>query len=64
MEEIDQVESSDIIILYHIYDFQKDCKIKLMELANVLDVLKNSQKYVFITARERKEYFVNQGIGK
>jgi len=64
MEEIDQVESSDIIILYHIYDFQKDRKIKLMELANVLDVLKNSQKYVFITARERKEYFVNQGIRK
>ena len=64
MEEIDQAESSKIIILYHIQDFRRDRKAKLMELANVLDVLKNSRKYVFITARESKEYFVNQGIGK
>ena len=36
----------------------------LLETIDVLDVLKNSHKYVFITAREYKEYLVNQGVGK
>ena len=55
MEEIDQAESSDIIILYHIYDFQRESENKLMDFAHVLDVLKNSGKYVFITPRQYKD---------
>jgi peptidoglycan/xylan/chitin deacetylase (PgdA/CDA1 family) len=59
MEEIGQAESSASIVLYHIQDFQRDRKAKLMELANLLDVLKNSGKYVFITPRQYKQFFNN-----
>jgi len=58
MGEIDQKEASVcIIVLYHFHDFQRESENKLIEFASVLDVLKNSGKYVFITPRQYKEYF-------
>ncbi len=58
MGEIDQKEASGCtIVLYHFHDFQKESENKLIEFASVLDVLKNSGKYVFITPRQYKEYF-------
>jgi peptidoglycan/xylan/chitin deacetylase (PgdA/CDA1 family) len=60
MGEIDQKEASGcIIVLYQFHDFQRDSENKLIEFANILDVLKNSGKYVFITPRQYKEYFAN-----
>ena len=58
MGEIDQKGASGcVIVLYQFHDFQRESENKLIEFANVLDVLKNSGKYVFITPRQYKEYF-------
>lgn len=58
MREIDQKGASGcVIVLYQNHDFQRESENKLIEFANVLDVLKNNGKYVFITPRQYKEYF-------
>lgn len=55
MEEIDQNESAGpVMVLYQFYDFQTDTENKLLEFADVLDVLKDSGKYVFMTPRQYK----------
>lgn len=64
MAEIDQNErTGPVIILYHIFDFQKDTNNKLLELADVLEVLKNSGKYVFMTPIQYKAVVDEQATG-
>lgn len=64
MEEIDQNESGGaVMVLYQFYDFQVDTENKLLEFANVLDVLKNSGKYVFMTPRQYKVIVDEQAAG-
>ena len=65
MEEIDQKGASGcVMVLYQFFDFQRESENKIKEFARVLDVLKDSGKYVFITPRQYNKYFVNQGVGK
>lgn len=55
MEEIDQEETTEpVMVLYHIQDFLRDTQEKLLELANCLEVLKNSEKYLFLTPIQYK----------
>jgi hypothetical protein len=55
MSEIDQNESPEpVMVLYQFFDFQSDTENKLLEFADVLDVLKDSGKYVFMTPRQYK----------
>lgn len=64
MGEIDQNESGGaVMVLYQFYDFQVDTENKLLEFANVLDVLKNSGKYVFMTPRQYKVIVDKQAAG-
>lgn len=64
MGEIDQNESAGpVMVLYQFYDFQVDTENKLLEFANVLDVLKNSGKYVFMTPRQYKVIVDEQAAG-
>ena len=53
MAEIDQSEGPEpVMVLYQFFDFQEDTENKLLEFADVLDVLKDSGKYVFMTPRQ------------
>jgi hypothetical protein len=53
MEEIDQEEATGpVMILYHIQDFMRDTEEKLADLADCLEVLRNSGKYLFLTAKQ------------
>jgi peptidoglycan/xylan/chitin deacetylase (PgdA/CDA1 family) len=53
ISEIDQNESPEpVIVMYQFFDFQGDTENKLLEFADVLDVLKDSGKYVFMTPRQ------------
>lgn len=55
MSEIDQNESpGPVMVLYQFFDFQADTENKLLEFADVLEVLKYSGKYVFMTPRQYK----------
>ena len=64
MEEIDQQESTGPpVILYHIQDFQTDTNNKLLEFANVWEVLKNSGKYLFLTPKQYKVIVDEQAAG-
>ena len=55
MTEIDQNESPEpVVVLYQFFDFQGDTENKLLEFATVLDVLKDSGKYQFMTPRQYK----------
>jgi len=64
MVEIDQKESAGpVMVLYQFYDFQVDTENKLLEFANVLEVLKNSEKYLFLTPRQYKVIVDKQATG-
>jgi peptidoglycan/xylan/chitin deacetylase (PgdA/CDA1 family) len=64
MEEIDQNESAGpVMVLYQFYDFQVDTENKLLEFTDVLDVLKSSGKYVFMTPRQYKVIVDEQAAG-
>lgn len=64
MEEIDQEEATGpVMILYHIQDFMRDTQEKLLEFANVLEVLKNSGKYLFLTPIQYKVIADKQATG-
>jgi peptidoglycan/xylan/chitin deacetylase (PgdA/CDA1 family) len=55
ISEIDQNEGPEpVMVLYQFFDFQADTENKLLEFADVLDVLKDSGKYVFMTPRQYK----------
>jgi hypothetical protein len=55
MSEIDQNEGPEpVMVFYQFYDFQVDTENKLSEFANVLEVLKSSEKYAFMTPRQYK----------
>ena len=64
MGEIDQKESAGpVMVLYQFYDFQVDSENKLLEFANFLEVLKSSEKYVFMTPRQYKVIVDKQATG-
>ncbi|MGB5926372.1 MAG: DUF2334 domain-containing protein [Dehalococcoidia bacterium] len=64
MSEIDQNESPEpVMVLYQFFDFQGDTENKLLEFADVLDVLKDSGKYVFMTPRQYKMVVDEQAAG-
>jgi hypothetical protein len=53
MAEIDQEEAVEpVMILYHIQDFMRDTEEKLADFADCLEVLRNSGKYLFLTAKQ------------
>ena len=55
MSEIDQSEGPEpVMVLYQFFDFQADTENKLLEFADVLEVLKDSGKYLFMTPRQYK----------
>ena len=55
MSEIDQNEGPEpVMVMYQFFDFQGNTENKLLEFADVLDVLKDSGKYVFMTPRQYK----------
>jgi peptidoglycan/xylan/chitin deacetylase (PgdA/CDA1 family) len=61
MGEIDQNEGSGpVVILYHIQDFQRDTNDRLLQVANTLEALKDSGKYLFLTATQY-EVMVGEG---
>jgi hypothetical protein len=56
MAEIDQKAGEDLIIIqYHIQDFAADPRKKLTALSKIMDSLKTSEKYVFMTERQYQE---------
>jgi hypothetical protein len=56
MAEIDpRINEGVIILQYHVQDFAIDSKGKLVDLSVLIDTLKNSDKYVFMTARQYRE---------
>jgi peptidoglycan/xylan/chitin deacetylase (PgdA/CDA1 family) len=64
MSEIDQNEGPEpVMVLYQFFDFQADTENKLLEFADVLDVLKDSGKYVFMTPRQYKVIVDEQATG-
>ena len=64
MSEIDQNESPEpVMVLYQFFDFQGDTENKLLEFADVLDVLKDSGKYVFMTPRQYRAIVDEQAAG-
>lgn len=63
MAEIDQKKDRNvIIILYQIHDFRPDSGNRIEELGNILDVLKGSGKYQFMTARDYRETLRNETL--
>jgi hypothetical protein len=53
MAEIDQKASAGpVIVLYQFFDFRVNTESKLSEFGEVLEVLKNSGKYLFLTPRQ------------
>jgi peptidoglycan/xylan/chitin deacetylase (PgdA/CDA1 family) len=61
MGEIDQEETTGpVVILYHMQDFQRDTDDGLLQLANTLEALKDSGKYLFLTATQY-EVMVGEG---
>jgi hypothetical protein len=64
MGEIDQEETTGpVMVLYHIQDFMRDTQEKLLKLADCLEVLKDSGKYVFMTPRQYKMVVDEQAAG-
>jgi hypothetical protein len=64
MSEIDQNEGPEpVVVLYQFFDFQGDTENKLLEFADVLDVLKDSGKYVFMTPRQYLAIVDEQSAG-
>ncbi len=62
--EIDhKVSAEPVIVLYQFHDFRVDTENKVLEFANVLEVLKNSGKYLFITPRQYKLFVEKQAAG-
>ena len=53
MEEIDQEEAmGPVMVLYHIQDFMRDTQERLADLADCLEILRSSGKYLFLTAKQ------------
>jgi peptidoglycan/xylan/chitin deacetylase (PgdA/CDA1 family) len=53
MEEIDQEEATGpVMIIYHIQDFMRDTQERLADLADCLEILRSSGKYLFLTAKQ------------
>jgi peptidoglycan/xylan/chitin deacetylase (PgdA/CDA1 family) len=64
MSEIDQNEGPEpVMVLYQFFDFQGDTENKLLEFGDVLDVLKDSGKYVFMTPRQYLAIVDEQSAG-
>ena len=64
MSEIDADEGPEpVMVLYQFFDFQGDTENKLLEFADVLDVLKDSGKYVFMTPRQYNVMMDEQAAG-
>jgi peptidoglycan/xylan/chitin deacetylase (PgdA/CDA1 family) len=64
MSEIDQNEGLEpVMVLYQFFDFQGDTENKLLEFGDVLDVLKDSGKYVFMTPRQYRMVVDEQATG-
>ena len=64
MSEIDQNQGPEpVMVLYQFFDFQGDTENKLLEFADVLDVLKDSGKYVFMTPRQYRMVVDEQAAG-
>jgi peptidoglycan/xylan/chitin deacetylase (PgdA/CDA1 family) len=64
MEEIDQEEATaPVMVLYHIQDFMRDTQEKLADLADCLEVLRSSGKYLFLTAKQYDAIVDEQAAG-
>ena len=64
MSEIDQNEGPEpVMVMYQFFDFQGDTENKLLEFGDVLDVLKDSGKYVFMTPRQYEATVDEQAAG-
>ena len=55
MAEIDQIDKKVVIVSYHIHDFRLGSGNKVEELGKIIDILKYSEKYQFMTSREYQE---------